>query len=173
MTQRRFNITAGGHAPISEVPRLGRRCVPLVVLAVLILERRGRKLSRRRVIEAGEVDPVELAQLFGLAMAERLDAAAAAEHVADDAAAELVLRHGVGALQQPEGVGLDDRLPEPALGADRAVALAGALREVDVAGEADGAAMAAAVIGLVHGRTYSGLMSASLTTLPHLANSSW
>jgi hypothetical protein len=46
---------------------------------------------------------------------------------------ERVVRLNVLSLQQPERVGFDDRFPEPRLGADRAVALAGALGQIEIA----------------------------------------
>src|SRR5689334_20433562 len=90
-----------------------------------------------------------------MSTAERLGAAGPAEQVMDRAAAELIVGEMILALQQPQGRCLDQRLPEALLGADRAVALAGALGEVEIAFEPHRAAMAAAVIGLRHAGAFS------------------
>jgi hypothetical protein len=67
-----------------------------------------------------------------------------------DVGTKLVVHQNVLSLQQPERVGFDDGFPEPRLGADRAVALAGALGQIELAFEADRAAVATAMIGLFH-----------------------
>ena len=53
-------------------------------------------------------------------------------------------------LQQPERFGFDNSFLDPHLGVDRAVALAGVLGQIELAFEADRAAVATAVIGLLH-----------------------
>src|SRR5829696_8367944 len=104
-----------------------------------------------RVVQASDVDGVELAaEFFHVCAAEGLHAAAATEEVVYGVGAELIVRQNVPSPQQPERVGFDDSFPEPRLGADRAVAPAGALGQIELAFEADLAAVAAAVIGLFH-----------------------
>src|SRR5581483_6430005 len=65
-------------------------------------------------------------------------------------AAELIIADIVDSGNQPKRVRLDEDAPVARLGADRAVALAGALGKVDIGLVAHRAAMAAAVIGLQH-----------------------
>jgi hypothetical protein len=73
------------------------------------------------------------------------------EAVMDRFAAEQVLRQLGLAGDEAEVAGLDRRQPVAALGAHRAVALDRALREVDVGFEAHGSAVAASLVGLLHG----------------------
>src|SRR6266851_3302932 len=136
--------------PISQMSDFARRCGPVVMPAVLIGDRRRRQRVIRGIVEASKVDRVEIADPRELALPERLDAAAAAEAMADAPAAEPILREKVLAAEQPEGVRHRDDLPETRFRADRAVASAGFLREVDIGLEANGAAVAAAGIGLPH-----------------------
>jgi hypothetical protein len=68
----------------------------------------------------------------------------------DGPAAELIVKQSVLSVQQPESVLSGDGLPEPSLGADRAIALARALDRIDLAFEAHGATVAAASVGLLH-----------------------
>src|SRR6266852_1492385 len=128
----------------------GRWRLPVVVPTVFEADRRFHQLLGRGVVEACDVDRVEVAELVQMASAKRLDAAAAAEVVADGVAAELVSRQSVLSLQQPERPGFDDRFPEPRLGADRAVALARTLGQVDVGFETDRAAVTASCICPLH-----------------------
>src|SRR5205814_24823 len=65
-------------------------------------------------------------------------------------APERVLRERFLPLQHPECAGLGDRLPEPLFEADRAVAPARAFGQIELALVADGAAMAAALVGSRH-----------------------
>jgi hypothetical protein len=124
---------------------------PVVMLAVFELYRHLSQLFRRDVIEACDVDSVEIAaQCLQMTLAERLDAAMLTEEMANGPAGELVLGQGLGAFHEPEGTGLDDRLPESAFAANGAVALAGAFGQIQLALEADCAAVAAASILFVH-----------------------
>src|SRR5688572_2891280 len=137
----------------SQVAGHGRRPVPVVVPAVLVLHRCAGQLLGGCIVEARDIHRIErAAQLLDVGVAERLGAALLAEPVVDGVAAELVVRQRLLALLEPERRRHHDRLPEAILAAGRAVALAGALGEVDLAGEADRAAMAAAMIGLLHGQ---------------------
>src|SRR5262245_31773575 len=113
--------------------RFGRRGLPVVVPAVFVAHRcRSQFLVGR--VEAREIDGEEFAaELRHAGPAERLDAAMPTEQVMNDVPAELILRQGIGTVLQPEEVRHDDRLPEAALAADRAVALAGAPVEIQVA----------------------------------------
>src|SRR5262245_25024469 len=106
----------------SEVARLGGGRSPIIVAAVLVFDRSRRKLRRRCIVQAGEIDGIEgAAQHLRMAPPEGLDAAAAAEEMVNDVATELIVRQRRFALQQPEGVRRDKRLPESLLAADRAV----------------------------------------------------
>src|SRR5262245_16086060 len=131
--------------------RFARRLVPGVVLAVLELDRTGRHLFGLGAIEAGDIDGVERAAHRLVAAApERLDAAMPAEEMVNVPAAELVVGKFGLALQDAEVVLSRDRLPEPALGADRTVAAAGALGRIEPAFETHSAAMASATMELFH-----------------------
>src|SRR5215204_301958 len=115
------------------MPRLRRRLVPGVVPAVLILDRPGRELFRRRAIQAGDVDGIEdAAQRLHVAAAKWLVAAVPTEQVVDGTAAELVIRKDVTTHQQAERFVPHNGLPESSLGADRAVAPARAFGRIDV-----------------------------------------
>jgi len=81
-----------------------------------------------------------------------------AEDVVRLAGVEPVLAEIAFAREQLERGRLDDRAPPAVLGAIRAVAAAGTGLQVDLGLEADGAAMAAAVMGLEHGESLSELM---------------
>jgi hypothetical protein len=62
----------------------------------------------------------------------------------------LIVGQGVLALEKPERFGLDEDVPVARLGAHGAIALVGALCEVDVGFELHRAAMATAVVRLFH-----------------------
>src|SRR5688572_6452087 len=126
------------------------RCVPVVVHAVFVAHWCVSELARCDVVEACHVDRVKPTKLGHMPPPEWLHAAAGAEVVMNIVAAELVVRQGVLSLEQPEGLCLDHGLPEARLQTDRAVALACSLRQVDLALEAHGPAMAAALVGTVH-----------------------
>lgn len=84
-------------------------------------------------VQAGDIDRVVLAaQHFQFAAPERMDAAVPAEQMVRDLAAKLVIAQVLGAGQQAEGIRLDDRAPVTGLAADRAIAAAGAGRQIDV-----------------------------------------
>jgi hypothetical protein len=68
----------------------------------------------------------------------------AAEQAVAVLASEPVVSERLLAAQEAESIRLDDHAPGTGLGADRAVALARALGEIDIGFEADGAAMAVA-----------------------------
>ena len=87
-----------------------------------------------------------------MAAAEWTESASPAKHHVPLHRAELVVRELVGAGEQAKRFGLDDDPPPARLGADRAVALAGPGRQVDLGLEANVAAVAASGIGLGHGR---------------------
>jgi len=121
------------------------------VPTVFVSDGRLGKLLLHRVVQASDVDGVELAaKLFYVSAAESFHAAAATEEVVYGAGARLLIHQNVLSLQQPERFGFDEGFPEPRLGADRAVTLAGALGQVELAFEADRATMGTAVIGLFH-----------------------
>src|SRR5229473_6363812 len=84
----------------SEMPRLEWRRAPVVVAAVLVDDRRRRQRRVRRIVEASEVDGVKRAEIGQMPLAERLDAAAAAEAMMDASAAELIRGETLLAAQQ-------------------------------------------------------------------------
>jgi hypothetical protein len=74
-----------------------------------------------------------------------------AEQVVGAEGVELVAAQRVVAAFQLQGVGLDQHAPVARLDAETAVALAGAVGQVDLRAETHLLAVAAAVIGLEHG----------------------
>src|SRR5262245_46234711 len=135
------------------MPDLGGRILPVVVAAVGVAHGGIGEGGGIHIVEAGDVHGVEVAtQDVEVAAAESVHAAMAAEQVVHAVAAELVVGERVLAGQQAESLGLGDHAPIAGLGADRAVALAGARAEVDVGLVADFSAVAAAMVGLdAHG----------------------
>src|SRR5688572_28603890 len=131
---------------LSEVARFLRRFLEIVVPPVDPSHGRGDEVGGVDVVEAGEVDRVEL-----VVTRERPQAAVLAEAVTDGFRAEPVFRQIGFAGDQAETIALDRREPVPPLGADRAVALHRAFRQVHVGLETHGAAVAASPIGLLHG----------------------
>lgn len=73
------------------------------------------ELLGRGVVQACDVDSVEVAEHFQVPSPERLDTAAAAEVVVNGVTAELVICESILSLQQPKRVSFDDGLPEPRL----------------------------------------------------------
>ena len=95
--------------------------------AILESHRRFRQFPSRDIVDASEIDGVELAQAFDICIAECLHPAIPAEMMMNAFAPELIVRQLALSLNQPECIWFDDGLPEPALAADRAIALARAL----------------------------------------------
>src|ERR1700733_12094573 len=133
------------------MPRLLRRTPPVIVFAVAVAHRRRDELFRRHVIERCQLNRDEVAADFrDVAARERTHAAMFAEQVMHAAAAELIVTDIMQAGSEPKGLGLDHDAPLAGLAAHRAIAFAGAFFEIDIGLVTDGAAMAAAVIGLQH-----------------------
>src|SRR5690349_18624568 len=133
------------------MPRLHRRLPPLVVAPIRMPHRSLDELFQVDVIETRKLDGhVVAADLLHVAAFEGADAASLAEEMLALPAAEAVFAERALARQEPESIGLDDGIPVARLRADRAVALVGALREIDVGFEFDGAAVAAAPVGFQH-----------------------
>src|SRR5215470_7796667 len=131
------------------MPRLRRRRVPQVVASVRITNGSSNQFGGVDVIEAGQIDGVEItAEKIEMPAPERAHAAMLAEQVVHAVAAELVIRERVFARQQPECIRLDDHAPLPRLGADRAIALGAAGAEIQVCFAAHLAAMTAGLVGL-------------------------
>ena len=132
------------------MPGLSGWRLPVVVPPVFVADWRFCQLLARSVVQACDVDCVKVAtEHIQVASPERLDTATAAEEVVYGVAAELIVRQSVLSLQQPERIGFDDGFPVPRLGADRAVALARTLGQVDLTFEADGTAVAASGVCLL------------------------
>jgi hypothetical protein len=107
--------------------RFGGRFAPPIVPTVFVSDGRLGELLVHRVVQASDVDGVELAaEFFHVSATARFHAAAATEEVVYGVGAELVVRQNILSPQQPKRVGFDEGFPEPRLGADRTVALAGA-----------------------------------------------
>src|SRR5688572_7274525 len=145
--------TATGHPTgrrtALEVARLLRRVLEVVVAAVDVVDPRGDQLGGLDGVQAGDVDCVE--RVAARFLRKRAQSEALAEPVPDRRAAELVLGELRLAREQAERIALHGREPVAALAAHRAVALDRALGEVDVGLEADGAAVTASLVGLLHG----------------------
>src|SRR5687768_16686881 len=92
-----------------------------------------------------------------MAAAERLDAALPAKEMVNVLAAELVVAELAFALQDAEVFLARDRFPEPALGAHRTIAAAGAFGGIELAFKSHGAAVAAALMELFHRESPRGL----------------
>jgi hypothetical protein len=90
------------------------------------------------------------ADLLDIAAAEGAYAAVAAEEMMTALGTELVATKIRFATEQAERFRLDDGRPVPALGADRAIALARSGAQIDVCLEADGAAVATSCVCLQH-----------------------
>ncbi len=83
----------------------GRGLVPPIVPTVFVSDGCLGELLIRRVVQASDVESVELAtQFFHISPAESLHAAVAAEEVVYGIGAELVVRQNVLSLQQPISV---------------------------------------------------------------------
>src|SRR5690606_28095406 len=137
----------------SQVPGLGRRVPPIVVEAVEVGHRRGEQLGRVEVVEGGDVDRDvgAVVPLGRVDEAVRPGAAVLAEAAVPDLGARAVVAQ---LLLAPAGAEVGDRdlhAPPAPLPAAGAVALAGALREVDVGLELDPLADAAAAVGALGG----------------------
>src|SRR5689334_16946149 len=132
--------------------RLRGRLPPLVVAPVRIPDRRFGELRGIDAVEAIQLHgDVGTADLRHVAALEATHSAVLAEQVLTLPAREAIVAERVRAGQQPECVGLDDGAPVARLRADAAIALAGALREIDVGFEAHRAAVATALVGFQHG----------------------
>src|SRR5262245_6042673 len=131
--------------------RLAGRALPVVIAAVEILHGRVRKLGCVDFVETGDVDRVEVAaDRLHVTAAERPYAAMLAEQVVCAATAELVIGKVLLARKHSHVRRLGERRPEPSLGTDRAVALAGADRKIEIGFKPDLAAMAASFVCLFH-----------------------
>jgi hypothetical protein len=143
---------------VSQIVRVLRRLEPVVVTAVHVPDRQRVELLGRNVVEAGDAHRnIVAADLLDVAVAEHRHAAGPAKAVVILLGVELVVAELAFARQQAEIRRLDHHAPVALLGTDRAIAPARASLEVDVRLEADPAAVAAAVIGLLHRRPFSRL----------------
>src|SRR5687768_14666428 len=127
------------------MPGFRRRRLRIVVPHVEVLHRGIDQLLRIDAVQAVHAHRHLLA-----GARERAHAALVAEAVMDHFSAELVVDERLLAGKQAEVARRDTRQPGARLEADRAVAFEGALREVEIGLEAHRAAVAAAVIGLLH-----------------------
>src|SRR6185503_21189875 len=130
----------------SQVARLRRRRLRVVVAHVEVLHRGVDQLLRIDAVQA-----VHAHRELAVALREGAHAAFAAEAVMQRLPAELVVAQRLLAGKQAEVARGHRREPGPRLEADRAVALERALGEVEVGLEAHRAAMAAALVGCLHG----------------------
>src|SRR3982074_2011268 len=116
------------------MPRLRRRIPPVVVTAIHVFDRRLAELRRVEIVETGEVHRIiGAADLLDVAVTERRDAAGLAEPVMAALGAELIVGQLAFAREQSKRLRLDDGAPVAPLSADRAVALARAGAQVEVA----------------------------------------
>jgi hypothetical protein len=118
---------------------------------VLVVNRRIYELIRGDVVEAGDIDSVELtAELIQVAASEWFNTASAAKEVLYRFAAEKIFGQGFFALQKPKCLAAGNGFPESVFRTKRAIALARTVGQVEIAFEADSAAVTAAVVGLFH-----------------------
>src|SRR5207302_3953267 len=103
------------------------------------------------VVEAAGVDG-DHRSARPLPAREGADAADPAEQMMDVLLVELVVGQRLFALLQREGAGGHERKQRAGARADGAVALGDGLREIDVDAIAHGAAVAAPVMGVGHGK---------------------
>lgn len=132
------------------MPHFSRLVLPMIVPAVLILDRSRQQGLRCQVIEAGQIDRVERAHVCRFAAAKRLDTAGSAEKMCDCFATEAVFGQVIASCSHAQGACVNEGLPEAALCTGRAVAFARPLIKIDIRFEADCAAMTTAVKGLLH-----------------------
>ena len=136
------------------MPRFAGLALPSVVATIEVAHRRGSQFLRRHIIERRYCNTDESATNLGnVATTERLHTAGLAEEMFNAVAVELILRQIVLALKQPKLLWLHGGPPIAGLLADRTIALAGALAQIEIDLETNCAAMTAAVIRLVHKRS--------------------
>jgi hypothetical protein len=134
-----------------QMPRFIRLALPRIVATIEVTHRSGNQFLRRHIVERRHCNADESAtHLRNVATTERLHTAGLAEKVFNAVAVELILREVVLALQQSELLGLHGRPPIAGLEADRTIAFASPLAEIEIDFETNCAAMTAAVIRLVH-----------------------
>src|SRR5689334_12458004 len=141
----------------SQIPRLRRRRLEVVVASIDIGHRERGELFIREIVQTADDNGDELTVGRRAHVRKRLDPASLAEHVIDAVGAEVVLAERVLALQEAKVGTIDGDQPVAALAADRAVASHCSLTEVDVGFVADRATMAAAGMGLFHRNLLGGL----------------
>src|SRR5258708_13659272 len=118
---------------------------PVIAAPVGIIHWQVRQFGVRDVVQAGNIDRDEVASDFrNVSATEWLQAASTAEKMVALQGAELIVREKLRARQQAERRRFDEHAPVARLPANRAVALAGARREIGLPLEADAAAMATA-----------------------------
>src|SRR6185436_19720047 len=130
----------------SQVARLRRRRLHVVVPHVEVLHRGVDQLLRVDVVQA-----VHAHRELAVALREGAHPALGAEAVMQRLPAELVVGERLLAGKQAEVARGHRREPRSRLEADRAVALERALGEVEAGLETHRAAVAAALVGLLHG----------------------
>src|SRR5262245_30365280 len=112
--------------------RFGRLGPPGIVAPVRESDRRADELGRRHVVQRAELDRDEGAtDLLDIAATERAHAAVLAEQVMPAFRGELIVAQRLLAGEKPESIGLDEGAPIACFRADRAIALAGARREIN------------------------------------------
>ena len=137
----------------SKMPGFRRWREPIVVAPVHEANWCAGKLAVIGVVQARNIDRAEIAaEHVEVSVTKRMHAAMLAEAMVPDIGAELVVRQSILARDQPKRLGLDDDAPIPDLGAEGAVAPAGAGAQIDIGLVLNLAAMAASSIGLgAHG----------------------
>src|SRR5262249_23800726 len=126
----------------SQMQRLGGRMPPVIVPAIEISDRRPDQLNPRGIVGGSQLDGNVIAADFrNVASAEGAHAAMPAKQMVRAVASELIVAQGCRTRDEPEGVRLDGDAPVAGLGADRAVAPAGAGRKIEIRFEADGPAV--------------------------------
>jgi len=129
-----------------------RRRIPLIIEAINVLDWHNFQLCRRDPIQASHADPIESADAWRQPDPVRPHPALPAKQMLLGFRMKPVVGQRVLPRQQPERRWRHQGSPATDLQAIRTVTTQSALRQVDVGFEADGAAMAAALIGFFHGK---------------------
>src|SRR6185437_15184536 len=141
------------------------RVEPIVVAAIHVADGERGELGGAEVVERGQRHrDIVAADLLDMPPRKRTDSAGPAEQVMALLRAELVVAEIVLAREHAQILRLAADRPVALLGADRAVALARPGLEIEVSLEPHRAAMAAAVVGLLHRERSCFELAASLAS---------
>src|SRR5438445_7647572 len=140
------------------MPRFGGCVPPVVVASVAVVHRRIDQLGGVDIVQTCQAHRhVGAADLLDVSAPEWAYAAVAAEQMMRAIRTEAVIAECILTCEQAERIGFGDRRPVAGLGADRAIAFARALRQVDIGLELHRATMTAALIRFFHQHFSAGI----------------